>query len=257
MAMTASAPTARACRLNSMVCGVETPWTPNTTDAAGRRYCFKNQPHIALWNLGRLANALFPVMGHEKPLKDALDHALAHHAREQNKMLAGKLGLGQFRPKEDPRLISDLFDLLSRTETDYTLFFRNLAALDSRTDFSQRQIPGFLKTAYYGPEKITQDYLDRLYSWLDRYVERLEADGLDPAEKKARMNRANPLYVLRNYLAQIAIEKAEKGDFSEIHALLDVMRRPYELQPGMERFAEKRPEWARNKPGCSMLSCSS
>ena len=83
------------------------------------------------------------------------------------------------------------------------------------------------------------------------------AEGVNEPARKERMNSVNPKYVLRNYLAQLAIDRAEQGDGSLIDETLDVLRHPYQEQPEKQRFAEKRPEWARHRPGCSMLSCSS
>jgi uncharacterized protein YdiU (UPF0061 family) len=88
-------------------------------------------------------------------------------------------------------------------------------------------------------------------------VERLDAEDTNAAQRRERMNAVNPLYVPRNYLVQQVIEKTQAGDRAALPELLEVLRHPYTEQPGREAFTEKRPDWARNKPGCSMLSCSS
>jgi uncharacterized protein YdiU (UPF0061 family) len=114
-----------------------------------------------------------------------------------------------------------------------------------------------LMDAYYVPEQLTEDYKTRLGNWLRSYIKRVQSAGIADAERIKVMNAANPKYVLRNYLAQLAIDKAEQGDFSMVNELLELLRHPYDEQPDKEEFAVKRPDWARRRPGCSMLSCSS
>ena len=99
--------------------------------------------------------------------------------------------------------------------------------------------------------------MQRTSNWVRLYSKRVASDGLGQEERRRRMNAVNPKYVLRNYLAQLAIDRSEEGDHSMVTELLELLRNPYDEQPGKEEFAKKRPEWARNKPGCSMLSCSS
>lgn len=96
-----------------------------------------------------------------------------------------------------------------------------------------------------------------MQNWLHRYLQQLKAEAVRDEVRQKKMNAVNPAYVFRNYLAQLAIDKAEEGDYSMLHELLVLFRHPYDEQPGREKFAEKRPDWARQRPGCSMLSCSS
>ena len=232
-------------------------WTPNTTDASGRRYRFGNQPQIALWNLVQFANALYPLIEEVEPLQEALDQYADRFQEGWQQMMVEKLGLASFRADEDVSLIESLQEVLQLVETDMTIFFRRLALLETDADLDDETLLAPLRDAYYAPEKVTGDIQKQICDWLRRYQNRLQQDGTEPAERRTRMNQINPKYVLRNYLAQLAIDKAEEGDFSLVNELLDVLRHPYDEQPDREQFAEKRPEWARNRPGCSMLSCSS
>lgn len=238
-------------------------WTPNTTDAQGRRYCYGQQPQIAYWNLAQLANAIYPCVEN----KDALEEAMTIYvdtmqSRWQAAMLS-KLGLREWTPAEDS-LLESLFELLRAIETDMTWFYRLLgtwpihSSESTDAETKSKQALKHFQYAYYRPDQCDEAYAKRLVDWLNRYENRVLQDHADPELRRPMMERANPLYVLRNYLAQEAIDLAEQqGDPSQIMKLLEVLRNPYTQQPGKEHFAEKRPEWARNRPGCSTLSCSS
>ncbi|WP_367345660.1 YdiU family protein [Stenotrophomonas bentonitica] len=225
-------------------------WTPNTTDAQGRRYRFGTQPQVAYWNLTRLAQALAPLFEDVAPLHAGLARFQAVHAQCERDDVAAKLGLATCGDA-DLGLMADWLQLLHEGEMDMTLAFRGLIAFDPL-------VPdvAVLDDAFYSPER-REAVLPALQAWLQAYAQRLQADGLDPAQRQQRMRVANPLYVLRNWLAQEAIERAEQGDLGGVHALQEVLRHPYDEQPGRAHYAGKRPEWARNKAGCSMLSCSS
>ncbi|HVE48691.1 MAG TPA: YdiU family protein [Casimicrobiaceae bacterium] len=227
-------------------------WTPNTTDAHGRRYRFGHQPRIAHWNLVQLANAIASAFESTDPLYAGVERYIDVYTKAERANVAAKLGLAECSD-EDTKVVQQLYSLLHAAEVDMTLFYRALADVDVTLEQPSHRV---FEHAFYDEAKRSA-HADAFDAWLARYAARARRDALPPDERRARMNAVNPLYVLRNYLAQQAIDRAEQGDYGEIHELLDVLRRPYDTQPGRERFAEKRPDWARNRPGCSMLSCSS
>lgn len=225
-------------------------WTPNTTDAAGRRYCFARQPEIARWNLERLAEALSLVA----PDAAALSLGLACYDECYNagfrESFAAKFGFMQWRAA-DAELVEEALSLLHAAEVDMTIFFRQLAHADSRSPDLATLRDAFYRDALYGQHAAAFE------AWLARWAERVRSDQQNEESRRRRMNAVNPRYVLRNYLAQQAIDRAEQGDAGMIGELLGILRTPYEEQPGGAAFAARRPEWARHKAGCSMLSCSS
>jgi uncharacterized protein YdiU (UPF0061 family) len=225
-------------------------WTPNTTDAEGRRYRFGYQPEVAHWNLSRLAGALAPLFPSHDSLLAGLERFIQVYSSEYGAMMAAKFGFAGLRA-DDGKLIEEVFGLMQRAEVDMTGFFRGLAHVESH---DPRIDP--LRPAFYDEDLMTR-HQGEFGSWLARYAARLGQDGEAPESRRARMNAVNPRFVLRNYLAQQAIDLAEQGATGRIHELLDVLRRPYDEQPERMAFAALRPEWARDKPGCSMLSCSS
>jgi uncharacterized protein YdiU (UPF0061 family) len=225
-------------------------WTPNTTDEGMRRYRFGLQPKLGGWNLVRLAEALFPLIDDVPAIEKAIDAYETAWNDASQRMIAGKLGLESFQGGADTALWVDLIKMLQRVETDMTLFFRALSNVSAEGDPIEA-----IEDAFYVP--LGSADRDAWLDWFARYRRRISTDARSHIERKAAMDATNPWFVLRNYLAQEAIELAEKGDMSRVHALLDVARNPYTEQSKYAQFAGKRPEWARNKPGCSTLSCSS
>jgi uncharacterized protein YdiU (UPF0061 family) len=225
-------------------------WTPNTTDAQTHRYCFGQQPDIAHWNVAQLANALTPVFSSLDPLHAGLERFAATFAATRRGHIAAKLGLRDC-VDEDVDLMSSLETLLQDGEVDMTIFFRQLAEVAPDAPSSAP-----LAGAFYDESRRVAT-ASRFEQWLGAYAARVRRDGWSADERRHRMNRANPKFVLRNYLAQEAIDRATRGDEAGIAELLDVMRRPYDEQPERARFAARRPDWARQRAGCSMLSCSS
>jgi uncharacterized protein YdiU (UPF0061 family) len=230
-------------------------WTPNTTDAQGRRYRFGTQPQVAHWNVVRLAQALSPLFSSAAPLEAGLERFGSAWAMAERDLVARKLGLAACGD-DDLRLFAALQDLLQAGQVDMTLFFLGLAALDPVAPEPVASAMAALEGAFYDADA-RASVEPALRDWLARYAARLADDPLDGPQRRERMRLANPRYVLRNWLAQEAIDRAGQGDFGGVAELQDVLRKPCEDQPGREHFARRRPEWARDRAGCSMLSCSS
>jgi len=217
-------------------------WTPNTTDLRTRRYRYGQQPQIGAWNIARLLEAMVPLMEQPDLLHDVLDGYTNAYSTFQNEMWAMKLGLEEFRD-DDESLIRDLNELLQRVETDMTIFFRLLSSIQEPTIQS-------LADAFYDPTTIPTEEWN---AWLLTWWRRVHSNP----DRKAMLS-SNPKYVLRNWMAQLAIEAAESGDLSVCKELYTLLLNPYDEQVEFEeKWFQKRPEWARHKIGCSMLSCSS
>lgn len=243
-------------------------WTPNTTDFQNKRYRFGHQALIAQWNLLQLANALYPLIQDAKPLEKIINRFASNYQTAYHAMMLNKLGLTvQQEDKQhqaDKQLIQSLHSLLQAVDTDMTLFFRNLAKLDTKNATNlqcMEQYADPLASAFYVDkptnniwEQLPQSYKKQLDTWLDRYTTRINVEPTTHSERVRKMNTSNPSVVFRNYIAQNIIDKAYQGDFSLISEFLSALKQPYEEHAS---YHQKRPTWAQNKPGCSTLSCSS
>ena len=196
---------------------------------------------MAFWNLHALAQSLLPLVdGDVELLRAALAPYEQVYADEMLARLRAKLGLATERP-EDANLADDLLRLMSANRCDYAITWRALARFDSADGAAN--------------DALRDHFIDRngFDGWAARYARRLRAEGSIDAERAQRMNRANPKFVLRNHLAEVAIRDAQRGDFAEIERLLKVLERPFDEQPEHARYAAHPPDWARQIE----VSCSS
>ncbi|WP_255758326.1 YdiU family protein [Massilia sp. erpn] len=211
----------------------------NHSDQQGR-YSYAMQPQIGHWNCYALAQALLPLIGEVDVAQATLDVYQPEFATAIDRLLHAKLGLKEER-EEDRALFDAMFELLQANHADFTLFFRRLGGLQA--------------ASAAGDEPLRDLFIDRpaFDAWAEQYRSRLRAEQSDDAARQVAMNLVNPKYVLRNYLAQQAIEKAQNKDFTEVARLLAVLQRPYDEQPEYEQYAALPPDWASHLE----VSCSS
>ena len=214
----------------------------NHTDEQGR-YAYDQQPRIGLFNLSCLAQAMLPLFddqdgAHAAEMAKAVlaDYQPAFVAHYYSGM-AAKLGFRQYR-EGDEDLYHQLFALMEG-QVDFTNFFRALC------DHQIEEVQSGLRDRF-----VDREGFDR---WLQDYRQRLESDERSDRTRQRQMRAVNPKYILRNYLAQQAIDKAEQGDYGEIERLYQLLQKPYAQQNSLSHYAAEPPEWARGLE----LSCSS
>jgi uncharacterized protein YdiU (UPF0061 family) len=226
-------------------------FTPNTTDLPGRRYAFGQQPAIGYWNLGCLASAIAPLLPDTVDLVAALEEYEGIYLNRFYGMMGNKLGLDQVR-EADIDLITRFEKTLVTIRPDMTIFYQQLTDLPLEVDQAQAVADHFNDSFY---KDLTPADSDMLFNLMQAYAARIKANTISREESVRRMRKASPRFILRNYLLHQAIEELEKGEDALFRKLQEAIRNPYSND--FDEFLAKRPGWASQKAGCSMLSCSS
>jgi len=211
----------------------------NHSDHHGR-YAFNQQPHIGLWNLACLAQALTPLISVEaaKAALETYEQSFFQHYYE---LMCHKLGIPEIN-EQSAAVIDELLQIMRNDGRDYTLTLRALSGFQTGKNADNTQ----LRDRFINRPKFDQ--------WAARYQDLLVRSNSDDKQRQAVMNQCNPKYILRNYLAQIAIDKAaQERDYSEIDLLLKCLQDPFAEQTEFERYASEPPDWART----ISVSCSS
>ena len=216
----------------------------NHTDQGGR-YSYANQVAVGHWNCYALGNALLPLIDSVDAAQEALDVYMPEFERELDRLLHAKLGLASTR-EGDRALFDSLFTIMQASHVDFTLLFRRLGDLE-------REVPAAGLAASDAP--LRDLFLDRpaFDDWAVRYRARLALEDASDEARRCAMNRVNPKYVLRNYLAQQVIEQAHNGDYSGVRDLLAVLEQPFDEHPDRAAWAGLPPDWAAHLE----VSCSS
>jgi uncharacterized protein YdiU (UPF0061 family) len=216
--------------------GFDSGFIPNHSDPQGR-YAYDQQPAVGQWNVRALAQALLPLMPREQAAAVVDSYVPAWEAAHARNM-RHKLGLETSQPDDDS-LLDGLLGLMQVGHADWTITWRALGGISRDSD----------------SRAFASQFADRAGcdAWLAHYRARLLAENSDDAGRSRRMDAVNPKYVLRTWMAHGAITAAQKGDFTGIDRLLQLLRNPYEAQPGQDAWAATPPAWA----GSIELSCSS
>ena len=216
----------------------------NHTDQQGR-YSYANQPQVGRWNCYALGQALLPLIGDVDDAQAALGVYQPQFAETLDALMHAKLGLCTVRD-EDRALFNDMFELMQAGGVDFSRFFRALGNLTITLDTTRSPHPDSALRDMF----IEREAFD---AWARQYRQRLSVENSVDADRKAQMDRVNPKYILRNYLAQVAIDKAQQKDFSEIAKLLAILEHPFDEQTEHEAYAALPPDWASHLE----VSCSS
>lgn len=221
---------------------------PNTSDDEGR-YSYENQPDVGAFNLEKLRHALLPLWSEKEKLlsQKMLSNYGDQYRLKFMEIFREKLGLSASHVEEDENLVAVLLRIMSDTKADFTMTFRELSEIDLAKLKS-----GEISVTFWALKKV--DTHEWFSGWVKMYVKRLQAEEQTDTKRREIMQKTNPRYILRNWIAQLAVEKVEKNDFSVLNDLHSIFKNPFTYQEKAERMglADPPPDWASKlKVSCS------
>ena len=223
-------------------------WTPNTTDLEFKRYRFGEQPNIAMWNLFKLAESLSVINDNFSEFEKIIDCFPKYFEDFHNSNMSKKLGLQDL--SKNSTFYQTTYNLLQNLNLDMTLFFRFLTnnSIDSLTEAK------LVKLSYL--DNFGAEHFSLFNNWKNKYQKLVNDQNIDEGKRKKIMEKNNPNFILRNYITQEVINELENGNNKILKEVEEIIKNPYSNSI-QSKYITKRPDWAKNKAGCSMLSCSS